>query len=325
MTTHFKAFSLPVLLALLALLPSTLAADADVPLNDDGTPKRNILGFIPSIPLAVITAGVYLVIALCLVARWFPYRLGMMWWLIGGCIAYAGGMALRVKIHDDPYTLGLYIASTLLVLLSPVFFILVDYMLFSRLVAAMEMERHLFIRARWVSKIFVISDCVTFFLQISGGGMGASESMAQLGTNISLVGIIAQLASFVIFIVLVLHFGWKIQRHEPAIWNSNGAGNTEWKRLYYALLWTCIGYLIRSVFRSIELSQGHDGYLHTHENWLYGLDSLPLAAAMVVFIPIYPGQYIGDRAIKNMGKGGSLPIAYSENIAFVDRRRGERY
>ena len=71
------------------------------------------------------------------------------------------------------YTLGLYIASTLLVLLSPVFFILVDYvscsiarigfgseqdspqlafpfsfallqMLFSRLVAAMEMERHLF-------------------------------------------------------------------------------------------------------------------------------------------------------------------------------------
>lgn len=82
MTTHFKAFSLPVLLALLALLPSTLAADADVPLNDDGTPKRNILGFIPSIPLAVITAGVYLVIALCLVARWFPYRLGMMWWLV---------------------------------------------------------------------------------------------------------------------------------------------------------------------------------------------------------------------------------------------------
>ena len=64
--------------------------------------------------------------------------------------------------------------------------------------------------------------------------MGASESMAkvsekpeqhvsksqreltvafallfcQMGTTISLIGIIAQLASFVIFIILVLHFGW---------------------------------------------------------------------------------------------------------------------
>lgn len=54
---------------------------------------------------------------------------------------------------------------------------------------------------------------------------------------------------------------------------------------------------------------------------------LPAADLCLLFlsVSVYPGLYIGDRAIKNMGKGGSLPVAYSDNIAFVTRRGGERY
>lgn len=49
---------------------------------------------------------------------------------------------------------------------------------------------------------------------------------------------------------------------------------------------------IRSVFRTIELSQGYRGSLATCEACLYGLDTLPLFIAIVVFIPFWPGRFI---------------------------------
>lgn len=49
------------------------------------------------------------------------------------------------------------------------------------------------------SWIFVTSDCITFFMQISGSGLGASDSLAKVGSTVTLIGIIAQLVSFVIF------------------------------------------------------------------------------------------------------------------------------
>lgn len=40
--------------------------------------------------------------------------------------------------------------------------------------------------------------------------------------------------------------------NDKALWNKPG-----WKPLYWALGFTCICFMIRSVFRTIELSQGY--------------------------------------------------------------------
>jgi hypothetical protein len=50
--------------------------------------------------------------------------------------------------------------------------------------------------------------------------------------------------------------------------------------------------LIRSVFRTVELSQGYIGYLATHERFFLGLDTLPLWLGVTTFVIFWPGKYL---------------------------------
>ncbi len=63
-----------------------------------------------------------------------------------------------------------------------------------------------------------------------------------------------------IYHAYVCVFAQPSRKEDPLVWNSKG-----WKPLYYCLGWTCIMFLIRSIYRTIELSQGYLGYLNTHE------------------------------------------------------------
>lgn len=71
------------------------------------------------------------------------------------------------------------------------------------------------------------------------------------------------------------------------LWSRPG-----WKPLHWALGFTCICFLIRSVFRTVELSQGYIGYLATHERFFLGLDTLPLWLGVTTFVLFWPGKYL---------------------------------
>jgi ABC-type Fe3+-siderophore transport system permease subunit len=70
-------------------------------------------------------------------------------------------------------------------------------------------------------------------------------SAHNVGVKVFLAGIILQLISFAFFTFLCLHFLWKIHRHEPQLWSGGSKADRRWKHLYFAMLWTCIGFLIR--------------------------------------------------------------------------------
>lgn len=53
-----------------------------------------------------------------------------------------------------------------------------------------------------------------------------------------------------------------------------------------------MGIQIRSVYRTIELSQGFGGHLATVEGLFYGLDTLPLFLAFAIYVPFWPGRFI---------------------------------
>ena len=50
-----------------------------------------------------------------------------------------------------------------------------------------------------------------------------------------------------------------------------------------------MGKQIRSVYCTIELSQGFEGHLATVEPFFYGFDTLPLFA---IYVPFRPGRFI---------------------------------
>jgi hypothetical protein len=49
---------------------------------------------------------------------------------------------------------------------------------------------------------------------------------------------------------------------------------------------------IRSVYRTIENSQGYHGKLATTEWCFYVFDTLPLFLAITVYIPFWPGRFL---------------------------------
>jgi len=60
-------------------------------------------------------------------------------------------------------------------------------MVLPRLATYLDAEDCLFLRSRWIVRIFVTADVVTFLTQASGGGMAATGgSMAKIGDHVSL-------------------------------------------------------------------------------------------------------------------------------------------
>lgn len=49
---------------------------------------------------------------------------------------------------------------------------------------------------------------------------------------------------------------------------------------------------VRSVYRTIELSEGFDGFLTRTEVYFFALDFVPLLVALVCYIPFWPGRFI---------------------------------
>src|SRR5947207_3288249 len=77
------------------------------------------------------------------------------------------GYIERFLMHNSPYSFGLFLAQIFCLVLSPVFFAGVNYVLFSR-IARNRIPNNLG-SFRWTSYAFIASDIVTFLIQSAGG------------------------------------------------------------------------------------------------------------------------------------------------------------
>ncbi|KAG0272639.1 hypothetical protein BGZ96_005245, partial [Linnemannia gamsii] len=59
---------------------------------------------------------------------------------------------------------------------------------------------------------------------------------------------------------------------------------------------------IRSVYRVIEFAQGHDGYLISHEVFMFILDAVPLILAIGVWAVFWPTVLIDRIAVQTQGE-----------------------
>ncbi|KAG9082850.1 hypothetical protein FS749_006527 [Ceratobasidium sp. UAMH 11750] len=51
---------------------------------------------------------------------------------------------------------------------------------------------------------------------------------------------------------------------------------------------SCLGIVVRCIYRAVEGSEGFHGYLLTHEVYFFVLDCLPLLVATAVYTVIWP-------------------------------------
>jgi hypothetical protein len=84
-------------------------------------------------------------------------------------VEWIGYVGRAISSNQSPnWTLGPYLIQTLLVLVAPALFAASIYMVFGRIILLVDGEEHSIIKKRWLTKIFVCGDIISFIMQGAG-------------------------------------------------------------------------------------------------------------------------------------------------------------
>ncbi|GIK05173.1 hypothetical protein Aspvir_009276 [Aspergillus viridinutans] len=214
--------------------------------------------------------------------------------IVGGFFQVIG-YGCRAASHFFKNSTTLYAIQTLLVLLAPTLYAASIYMILSRTIQFLHAERLSPVPTRWMTKVFVAGDILSFILQGAGGGvMSAGSANSQdIGTYIIVAGLGVQLLFFGVFVLAAWIFHFRFSGSQEA----KTSGNVPWMRSWNGLLWVLYLVsgliLIRSAFRMVEFAQGFDGYLIRHEIFMYVLDTALMFVLMVVMNVVHPSGVLG--------------------------------
>jgi hypothetical protein len=171
------------------------------------------------------------------------------------------------------------------------------YMILGRLVLVLQGERNAIIKPRWITKVFVTGDVLSFFMQEAGAGL-LSAAKTQTDVNranyIIVGGLAIQILFFGFCIAVTAVFHWRM-RQLPT--RRSQAMQAPWQGLLCALYISSTMILIRSAYRVAEYAQGTDGELQRKELWLYIFDSLPIIVVTIVFLVFHPGRVVNKEAL----------------------------
>ncbi|EAW16419.1 RTA1 domain-containing protein [Aspergillus fischeri NRRL 181] len=158
-----------------------------------------------------------------------------------------------------------------------------------RIIKLTKGEDKAIIPTRWLTKIFVFGDVVSFLVQ-GGGGVMAGNSLDSMKTGEKLVqlGLAIQIVFFALFIATAIVFHIRMRR-DPYQQLSSKC-HTCWQKHLSLLYATSIVILIRCLFRLIEYVQGNSGYLISHEAYLYVFDATLMFLTMVLFAVVHPSE-----------------------------------
>jgi hypothetical protein len=234
--------------------------------------------------------------------------------VIGGLFETIGyvGRALNSQQDYAEWTLGPYVMQSLLILLAPALFAASIYMILSRIILLTDGEKHSPIRAKWLTKVFVAGDVLSFLMQSSGGGMLATaktEASTKTGNNIITGGLAVQVIFFGFFIFTASIFHYRITRADRG---RHTAVSVPWQQYLVILYIASTLIMIRSIFRIIEYGQGNSGYLLSTEVFIYVFDATLMFLVMVLFNLRHPSAIINN---ESMAEHYAAPDSYSSDVA----------
>ncbi|KAI1365963.1 RTA1-domain-containing protein [Xylaria arbuscula] len=229
------------------------------------------------------------------------------WWflpfILGG-IAEIFGYYGRALSHDSPDVVGPWILQNLLLLTAPPLISATIYMTLGRLVVAVDGRRSLPISPRLLTPLYVLIDLGVVGTQLAGSVLPASgePSAIELSEKLVLGGLIAQVAALSIFILIAWLAQRRIQQMSTPTIVLNGEGSVvNWKNHFRAIQLVTLLIIVRSIVRTVEYVQGPDGFVISHEVFIYLFDAALMWLVMLIYAILHPGRLVRDsRRKKNM-------------------------
>jgi hypothetical protein len=167
-------------------------------------------------------------------------------------------------------------------------------MALGRILLALQAGEHSLISPRWMTKIYVLIDVVCLLSQLAGAVMPASgdAKLISLSRKIILGGLLVQLVALSFFCYMTWHTYRSIGRQERKAFAPDAGVN--WKNHFRTVFFTASLVLVRSLVRAVEYAQGDEGFIISHEVFIYLFDAAIMWLVMVAFVIVHPSRLLRD-------------------------------
>ncbi|CAE6432776.1 unnamed protein product, partial [Rhizoctonia solani] len=182
--------------------------------------------------------------------------------------------------------------------------------------------------ARLYSIIFISADVTALVIQAVGGAMASIADTldgAERGGRIMLAGIVIQLVAVVLYTILGVDFVVRFSLDRPARSKvmSEQRKHAGWIHVPRGIVWMLVGLsiatvfiIIRSIYRTIELTDGWNGTIISTEKWFNWFDGAPIVVAMFAFNLFHPGFLL-----RNLESENRLPASKDSSTERIEMAR----
>ncbi|WVQ96054.1 hypothetical protein IAU59_003154 [Kwoniella sp. CBS 9459] len=285
-------------------------------------------GYTPTAWVCLLFVGLFSISGLAHILQAWRYKYWIVFpTLVVGALLEIIGWAGRYwssqnVLYDPPF-----LQQIITLIIAPVFFSAWLYTLLGIAINRLG-PQYSILRPKLYITVFVTCDVISLVLQAIGGGWAATapNPTPKTPTNIMVGGIVFQLISMIIFSFLALDFALRamkkrpytgrqsqsleqIQSHSTSPYEADekaGArpgeatrSDTEfagWTKVLVGTGICSLMIIIRGVYRSVELVQGWEGYLITHEVYTIWFDGAVMVLAIVAVNVFHPGFFLPARS-----------------------------
>ncbi|OQE19860.1 hypothetical protein PENSTE_c014G08434 [Penicillium steckii] len=245
-------------------------------------------GYVPTLGAGIAYCVLF---GISMILHTFQFCWKRTWWasvFSVGCLVEVIGWAGRTWSSECPYNSTAFLMQISTLIIAPTFFTAGIYVILGRFIQVLGRESSI-LKPSLYLWIFCTCDVISLVIQAIGGGLASGEASkidgnTAPGTHIMVAGIVFQLFSITIFVICAADFVRRCLRLR-LLQNLDGSAIP----LFAATILSVICIYIRSIYRTIELSQGWSGYLITHESYFIALDGAMMIVAVAVFNVLHPG------------------------------------
>lgn len=306
--------SFPLLLSLLTMADNSTIIEIDIDIEE----VHSYYGYIPNKGAGIAFMVLFGLSALLHMGQAIKWRT---WYMIPtmalGCIGEVIGWYARYWSSHSPGLLNPFLIQTVCTVISPSFMSAANFTILGLIIARLG-PQYSWLSPRWYLIIFIGFDVASLVIQSVGGAKASTavknHQSAEPGGRIMLYGIIIQMIALTIYVVLGAEFVRRYHADKPVRAVPPPAGHSsetvDEKRNYnhgpapveknvrimlIGLIINAVFFFVRTIYRTIELSEGWEGPIITNEKLFIILDGVQIVLCTYTFNLFHPGILLREK------------------------------
>ncbi|KAK3321808.1 RTA1 like protein-domain-containing protein [Apodospora peruviana] len=286
--------------------------------------------YIPTLPgnllyLAIFVIAIIANLVLGIRYKTWSFMAGM---ASGGALEVLGYVG-RVMLNKNPFNGDAFLMYLICATIAPVFLTAAVYLCLSRVVIVYG-ESLSFLRPRTYTILFITCDFISLVLQAAGGAIVSTtddRATSDIGLHIMQSGLIFQVVSLVVFMVLCAVFFVRVRQshragREKLDLNPDFVELRSSRRFaffLYAFSVATVAMVARCGYRVAELSEGFNGAIWGNEIEFMVLEGALISICVILMTGAHPGWCFSRRfkeagyAMKNL-KAGKGEVNEASNL-----------